>query len=162
MFKRILLALLVLFLLAQFLRPDRSVPAFNDSTDLLAMTNAPDDIRAMLTGACYDCHSYQSTYPWYAAITPVNYWLQDHINEARHEMNFSRWDTYATSKHAPDCSEEVLEGEMPPGNYRFMHAHAQLTPEQQKRLAGWFQQVTGGAEAAVPAKGGEHGEEHAH
>lgn len=156
MLKRILLILLSLFVVSQFFRPDRSVPAFSDSTDLLAMTNAPAEIRTLVTGACYDCHSYQSTYPWYAAITPVNYWLQDHINEARHEMNFSRWDTYATSKHAADLSEEVREGHMPPGNYRFMHAHAQLTPEQQQQLTTWFDGVVASAGGSTSGASEQH------
>lgn len=27
---------------------------------------------------------------------------------------------------------------MPPSNYAFIHGHAQLTPEQRRKLAGWF------------------------
>lgn len=143
MIKRIALIALLLLAVGQFFQPDRSVPASEPTTDLLVMTDAPADIRALVQGACYDCHSYNTTYPFYAHITPINWWLQDHINDGRKHMNFSRWDTYATNKHASELGEVIEEGEMPPGNYALIHSHAKLTPAQQAQLTAWFEGVTG-------------------
>ena len=64
--KRILYILLAIAVVAQFFQPDRSVPAIDPANDMLVMTQAPQDIRTLVEGACYDCHSYSSTYPWYA------------------------------------------------------------------------------------------------
>ena len=136
--KRILYILLAIAVVAQFFQPDRSVPVVDPAHDMLVMTQAPQDIRTLVEGACYDCHSYSSTYPWYASITPVNYWLQDHINEGREKMNFSRWNEPAAQEHAHECGEELEKGAMPPSNYAFIHGHAKLTPEQRTQLAGWF------------------------
>lgn len=138
MFKRILLISLGVFIAAQFVRPDRSLPTTDPATDLFAMTTAPPDIQAWVKGACYDCHSYETGYPWYAHITPVNWWLQDHINEGREALNFSRWDLYRDSEHAAESGEEMAEGEMPPKNYTWMHDHAQLTPAQHDAVMAWF------------------------
>jgi uncharacterized membrane protein len=155
--KRILYILLTIAVVAQFVQPDRSVPAVDTANDMLVMTQAPADIKTLVQGACYDCHSYNSTYPWYASITPVNYWLQDHINEGREKMNFSRWNEPAAQEHAHECGEELLEGEMPPKNYAFIHGHAQLSADQRTQLATWF-------DAHMPAKREEgnsgQGDEH--
>ena len=61
MIKRLLI-LLGRVLVAQFIRPDRSVQAHDPGTDLLAMTQAPADISTSIKGACYDCHSYETEY----------------------------------------------------------------------------------------------------
>ncbi len=155
--KRILYILLAIAVVAQFFQPDRSVPAVDPANDMLVMTKAPAEIRTLVEGACYDCHSYNTTYPWYASITPVNYWLQDHIKEGREKLNFSRWNEAAAQEHAHECGEELEKGAMPPSNYAFIHGHAKLTPDQRTQLAVWF-------DANMPAKrekeGLDHQEEH--
>ena len=136
--KRILYIVLAIALVAQVFQPDRSAPPIDPANDMLVMTQAPDDIKAMVHAACYDCHSDRSTYPWYSYVTPVNFWLQDHINEGREKMNFSRWNEPSSQEEAYECAEVLEEGEMPPGNYAFMHGHAQLTEEQRRTLLDWF------------------------
>ena len=152
--RRILLILLAIGVVAQFVQPDRRVPPIVPASDMLVMTQAPDDIKTLVQGACYDCHSDRSTYPWYASITPVNFWLQDHINEGRERMNFSRWNDPASRKEAYECGAVLKEGEMPPGNYAFIHGHAQLTDDQRARLVDWF-------DANMPKEEG-NGEEENH
>jgi hypothetical protein len=39
--------------------PTTDVP----TNDMLVMTQAPDEIKTLVTGACYDCHSYPVTMP---------------------------------------------------------------------------------------------------
>ncbi|MFN3874334.1 MAG: heme-binding domain-containing protein [Flavobacteriales bacterium] len=148
MLKRILIILLAAFLVAQFFRPDRDVPAIDPAQDMLAMTGAPQEIRSLVIGACYDCHSHATDYPWYAHITPVNFIMQHHINEGREHLNFSRWDKFAGSKHAGECGEVIQEGEMPPMYYRLMHRHGRLSDAQKQQLLTWF---------AANLKGGEGG-----
>ncbi len=136
--KRILYIVLAITVVAQFFQPDRRVPPIVPANDMLVMTQAPDGIRTLVQGACYDCHSNTTTYPWYASITPVNFWLQDHINEGREKMNFSRWNEPASQEEAYECAEVVQEGEMPPSNYAFIHGHAKLNAEQRAKLVAWF------------------------
>lgn len=95
MIKCILLIMVGVFIIAQFVQPDRPVPAFDPANDMLVVTNAPTDIQQMVVGVCYDCLSYKTTYPWYAKLTPVNFVMQDHIKEGREVLNFSSWDQYA-------------------------------------------------------------------
>lgn len=155
MIKRIVLILIGILLVAQLMQPDRSVPATDPATDMLSSTNAPTDIQAWVKGACYDCHSYETVYPWYAHVTPFNFWLQDHINEGREVLNFSRWDQYAVTKAARECGEETAEGEMPPNNYTWMHAHARLTDAQRQQVANWFNSLPGGKGEEQASEPGE-------
>lgn len=147
--KRILYIFLAIAVVAQFFQPDRSVPPIVPANDMLVMTQAPEEIRTLVEGACYDCHSDRSTYPWYASITPVNFWLQDHINEGREKMNFSHWNDPASREEAYECGEVLTEGEMPPSNYAFIHGHAKLDAAQRSQLVTWFN-------ANMPEKKGEH------
>lgn len=154
MIKRILLIALGIFLLAQLIQPNRSVPAADPANDMLKMTGAPADIQQMVVGACYDCHSNQPQYPVWAYITPVNFWIQGHINEAREEVNYSRWDIFAGTKDAAKSGKTITKGEMPPPNYANMHGHAQLTAAQKQQLAAWFD--------ANVTRAGKEGGDHEH
>ena len=88
MIKKILIALLVVFVIIQFFRPEK-----NDSNDLThaisTKYNVPENIQTMLKGACNDCHSNNTTYPWYSNIQPVAWWLNDHIEHGKGHLNFS-------------------------------------------------------------------------
>ncbi|MCB0786285.1 MAG: heme-binding domain-containing protein [Flavobacteriales bacterium] len=143
--KRILLVFAILFAAAQLFRPEREVPAHEPSTDLLHMTQPPAEVEALVRAACYDCHSYETKYPWYAAITPVNWFLQDHIDHARRHLNFSCWDRDGRSEDAAECGEVVRSHEMPLESYLPLHPEAQLTDAQLEQLATWFDRVTQGA-----------------
>lgn len=141
--KRALLLLSAVFIIAQFIRPDRSVPAHDPATDLLVMTEAPTEIANMVRAACYDCHSYETHYPWYVAITPVNWFMQDHIDEARVHLNYSRWDKDGDTKDARKSGKFIRKGEMPLGSYTPLHPEARLSDAEKETLAAWFDSVTG-------------------
>ena len=154
--RKLLVGLVVVLAVAQFFQPDRSAPTHDASTDMLATTNAPEHIRTLVHGACYDCHSYETTYPFYSYITPVNFWMQDHVNEAREELNFSRWDLSAGSEAAGESGEEVAQGEMPLPSYTWLHANARLAPTDRDALAAWLNATLGTGERSAT----EHEEEH--
>lgn len=161
MLKRILLFVLGPFVLVQFIQPDRSVPPIDPAKDMLAITQAPADIQQLVVGACYDCHSYRTNYPWYGRLTPVNFIMQDHITEGREVLNFSLWDRYAGSEAAGENAETIQEGKMPPDYYRSMHGHGDLNAAQRQRLIAWFNSVPGaeGSSDAASSKVGEEEEE---
>ena len=134
--KRILLALLVLFLLAQFVRPERTNPPVDPAKEL----RAPAEVQAILDRSCNDCHSNRTTWPWYSHVTPANWYLVDHINEGRHELNFSEFRTYSPkeqSKKLGEVCEEVEEGHMPLPEYVRLHREARLSPADKLTLCQW-------------------------
>jgi hypothetical protein len=142
--KTILLILVGLLLVAQFIPIDRSVPEVDPNADFLKSVEAPTTIANLIEGACYDCHSYESEYPWYAKIAPLSFWIQGHINGGRQHLNFSDWTSYPAKKAAhklEECYEEVQERHMPMKSFTWLHPEAKLSDEQVSALAQWFQQL---------------------
>ena len=98
----------------------------------------------MLKTSCYDCHSSESKYPWYSNVAPVSWWVKDHINEGREELNFSEWGTFSDKRKAKkihEVLEEVEEGEMPMTPYLIIHTDAKLSPEQTENFMSWFKKL---------------------
>ena len=142
--KKILLALLVLFVIAQFFGPEKNEGDLTSVNAFLAETNPPENVKVILKETCYDCHSGSSRYPWYNNITPVNYWLGHHIEEGKAELDFSKWDSYSLKRkdHKMDeVIEMVEEKEMPLKSYTWTHSEAELTEAQIEAVVSWAKQV---------------------
>lgn len=147
--KRVLVVLLVVFVIMQFFRIDKSHPKLVKRNDFIHMTKPPKGIEALLQNACYDCHSYKTEYPWYSNVAPVSWWVGHHIEEGREHLNFSEWRKYskkARNHKLHECEEELEEGKMPLDSYTWTHGDAKLSKEQKEKLAEWFEdQMTGSA-----------------
>jgi cytochrome c553 len=145
--QKIFLGISLVFLLLQLVQPNRKVEALAPDKDLIAMTNPPAEVAAMLKAACYDCHSNMTEYPFYSYITPLSFWIQGHVNNGRRKVNFSNWGNYDAGKQAKyleESSEEVVEKKMPLKSYTWGHSAAKLTDSQRKILAEWFNAQRGG------------------
>ncbi|RLD83065.1 MAG: cytochrome C, partial [Bacteroidetes bacterium] len=85
-------------------------------------------------------HSNESTYPWYANIAPVKWWIYDHINEGREDLNFSVWNTLSKADQAEaldDIATAVMEGEMPLKPYPVTHPKAKLSEADRQSISDW-------------------------
>lgn len=159
MYKKILWVLAGLLLLAQFVRPDQKNPAVDAAVDFQNIANPPAEVMTILKNACYDCHSFETKYPWYAQVAPVSWWLANHINEGREHLNFSTFGQLAAGDRAEalgEAGETVQEGEMPLSSYTWfgLHPEAKLSAAQQNTLVQWFN-ANGGKGAEVSGKEGE-------
>ena len=142
--KTILWIVLAVLLLSQLIPVDRSVPEVAASQDFLTMVDAPPAMATLIKDACYDCHSYQTEYPWYAKVSPLSFWIQGHIKNGRKKLNFSTWATYEAGKAAhklEESYEEVQERHMPLKSYTWLHPEAKMSDEQVTAMAQWFQQT---------------------
>ncbi|MDX1318519.1 MAG: heme-binding domain-containing protein, partial [Xanthomarina gelatinilytica] len=90
--KKILILLLVVFVVAQFFGPEKNQGNLASIEPFLTETNPSEDIKAILKESCYDCHSNVTRYPWYNNITPVNYWLAEHVKDGKKHFNMSNWE----------------------------------------------------------------------
>lgn len=138
--KKILLALLLVFLAMQFYRPQKNVSDTVPATDLLLVEQPPAELAGIFKAACYDCHSNNTKYPWYNHIAPVSFLLADHVKEGKKHLNFSEWESYSAKKKAhkmEECIEEVKERHMPMESYVWMHPEAKLTDAQIAMLTEW-------------------------
>ena len=130
----------VLFVVAQFIRPDYSDPPIVPGQELDATTEVPGNVAAILERSCRDCHTNKTNYPWYSQISPVSWWLKDHINEGRRELNLSEWGTYADrkkSKKLEEICEQVEAREMPLPSYTWVHRDSLLSEGDIRTLCDW-------------------------
>ncbi len=136
------LALLVIaFIVIQFFRIYKSVPEVSPTISFLQMEQPPADIHQLFVTACYDCHSYEATYPWYSNIAPVSWFLQSHIVEGREHLNFSTWGNYSIKEQKElleEAAEEIQEGKMPLKSYTIIHKDAKFTAEERTKILGWL------------------------
>ena len=138
--RKILIVLLIALVVIQLIPIDRSVPETSDSKDFIYATDPTDEVVVILKTACYDCHSYETRYPWYARVAPVKFWLQDHVEDGRRHLNFSEWADYDTDRQQhklEELIEEVEERHMPLDSYTWMHKDARLTDNQIQTLINW-------------------------
>lgn len=136
--------LLALFIILQFMPNQLPENAASTPTDIIASGTVDAAVGDILRTACYDCHSNQSRYPWYAHVAPVSWLVAHDVAEGREELNFSTWTTYETrrkQRKTEEIAEEVEEGHMPLPIYTTLHADARLTPEQQQQLLAWARKL---------------------
>ncbi|ARV07512.1 cytochrome C [Polaribacter sp. SA4-10] len=153
--KKIALLLLIILLISQFFGPEKNEGSLESVTAFMAETNPPENVRKILETTCFDCHSAKTTYPWYNNITPVNYWLDEHVKDGKKHLNFSKWNDYSLKKkeHKMDeLYEEVEEGEMPLNSYTWTHSEANLTQEQIDAVVAWGKKVQANYKQQLKAK----------
>jgi hypothetical protein len=89
--------------------------------------------RELAKRACFDCHSNETRWPWYADVAPFSWVVQRDVESARDTVNFSEWDRpYALAEYS---GYAVRAGTMPPKKYRVAHPEANLTAEELVELA---------------------------
>jgi hypothetical protein len=138
--KSILIVLVGAFIIGQFIRPNHVNTPVAEAETLGASTAVPPQVDAILKRSCADCHSNETSYPWYSQITPVNWFLDNHIQEGRRELNMSVWNTYPVKKKGRKLDEicdQVEKGEMPLPSYLWIHWDAGLKPGDAQLLCDW-------------------------
>ncbi|HTP10985.1 MAG TPA: heme-binding domain-containing protein, partial [Anaerolineae bacterium] len=99
--------------------------------------------RDLVTRACYDCHSNQTTWPWYSNIAPISWLIQHDVEEGRSRLNF----TAGNRREAENVARLVQSGQMPQWYYVFLHSTANLTSaEKQALVQGLQTSLSGGGQ----------------
>lgn len=142
--KKIVYSLLIVLMIFQFFRPEKNVGDIISFSAFITETNPPENVKNILGTICFDCHSFKTTYPCYNSITPLNYWLEEHIKEGEKHVNFSKWSSYSLKKKAHKMDglhEEVEAGEMPLNSYTWTHAEANLASKQVAEIVTWGKDI---------------------
>ena len=151
--KRSFQILLMVFIVIQFIRPAKNKSEGISSNDIRKIYPVPENVLTILKTSCYDCHSNNTVYPWYASIQPVAWWLNDHIQEGKKELNFSEFASYQIGRQyrkLDEINKEVKEDEMPLDNYLWIHKYAKLDDQQKLILANWVVSVRDTIKANYP------------
>ena len=75
--------------------------------------------RALAVRACFDCHSNETHWPWYANVAPLSWVVEFDVGAAREVTNFSEWNL--PFPLAPYSGLSVKTGNMPPFKWQIAH-----------------------------------------
>ena len=129
--KQVAVLLVVLFAVAQFVRPDRENPPTDPSRTIQAHVGTANGLVAILDRSCGDCHSNATVWPWYTEIAPLSWLMASGVTEGRKAVNFSEWGSYSPDQQRAlmtlSC-QDATDGKMP-GPYALLRPETKLSPQ---------------------------------
>jgi hypothetical protein len=150
--KHVLFALVFFLIIIQFVQPARTNPPTTPSRTLQAQVPVPPQIQGILKRACYDCHSNQTVWPWYAHVAPVSWLVTDDVQDARRKMNFDNWDSQATAGTVHMMCQDVREGDMPLWYYRPLHSQSHLSGSDVTAICAWADSMAASQPTGPPSR----------
>lgn len=141
-----LLVLIMLFIVIQFIPSGFPENEPEDEQSITQSGLITEPVLDQLKKSCFDCHSNQTQFPWYAKIAPSSWLLSNHIVEGKAHLNFSEWETYSQREKVgllQGIKDEVESGKMPLKSYLLMHKDARLSPEIISSLSEWTEEAAG-------------------
>ena len=133
--KRALLIFFIVFVVMQFIRPQKENFAVQKELEI----KANEEVMNILKTSCFDCHSNKTVWPWYSQIAPFSWVISTHVTQGRKALNFSTWENYT-----PEQKEEKIKAlyrtayaSMPLPSYLYIHEDANLTKEQRSMIRDW-------------------------
>lgn len=153
MIKKILIVVLIALIIIQFFHPKKNEAAGVQPNYIGNVYTIPADIKGILKKACNDCHSNNTMYPWYSRIQPVDWWLDNHVQEGKKELNLDEYSNrnlrYQYHK-LEEIADQVKKGEMPLNSYTWIHKNAILSEAEKSALIGWANGIREEMKAKYP------------
>jgi hypothetical protein len=135
---------LALFVILQFIPNTYPEIVKSNENDLILTEDVPEEVGLILRNSCYDCHSNETRYPWYAYIAPVSWLVVRDVKLGRDDMNFSEWNNLKSRdkiKLLDEIAEEVNDGNMPMPIYTITHGDASLDDVKKQLLVKWTEDM---------------------
>lgn len=132
--------LVVALIVIQFIRPAKNVSTTEVAQSVTQAFRVPDTVQTILRRSCYDCHSNNTVYPWYAEVQPVGWWLNSHIQNGKRHVNYDEYATYRPIRQFirfKDLIEQIRTDEMPLPSYLLIHRDAKLSSREKELLIRW-------------------------
>ena len=139
MFKKTIFTIVLTFIAIQFIPIEKSNPKVDEK---IALT-APKNVMNILKTSCYDCHSYETKWPYYSDIAPISWVVSSHVKKARKAFNFSEWRNIETSIKEQRLKRAIITVNnemMALPSYLSAHKEAKLNKDEKTVLTSWFKQ----------------------
>ena len=88
--------------------------------------------RALVKESCFQCHSNETNWTWYASIAPGSWLIAYDVIAGRNKFNFSDWNN--NPGELDEMVGTIQEGEMPPVQYWIFHPSSRLKAQQKQDL----------------------------
>lgn len=132
--KQTFLVALVIFGGIQFIPAERTNPP-------VEMTRVgPDNATKLFRRACFDCHSNETVWPWYAKVAPFSWMVIKDVERGREALNFSTWNRLSLREQEEmkdKAWKKVKSGDMPPPFYGLGHPDASVTTNDHRIIKAW-------------------------
>jgi hypothetical protein len=104
--------------------------------------------------ACFDCHSNETEWPWYAYIAPMSWLLARDVEKGREVLNFSEWETGSAAGEAEveEMVEVISKNQMPLPYYVILHPEADLTDAEKGQLINGLIATLGESEGPLESQ----------
>jgi len=139
MIVRIVVVMTVLFFALQLWRPKfKNPPAMADF-------EAPSDVKQILRGSCYACHSNETQLAWFDKIVPAYQLVARDVLSGRMVLNFSDLGALPKTHQSAVLYEAVSQiemGAMPLPRYTYLHPRARVTPSQLAVLRNYVRLIS--------------------
>jgi hypothetical protein len=115
-------------------------------TDFMMETDVPKQVESLIKTSCYDCHSNNTQYPWYNKVQPVAWFMEDHVEHGKEELNFNEWDDYSDRRKNSKLKSiisQIEDDEMPLDSYTLIHREAKLSKDEKKIVLDWVSNLKG-------------------
>jgi hypothetical protein len=147
---KIIIGGILIILVVQLAIPSPKNPIVDSSVDFVATTEVKHSTAMSLKQACYDCHSYQTRYPIYSRLYPINKWIKGHVEHGRKKLNFSEWGTFSETDRILKLdfiAHEINQNTMPLSSYKILHKSALIKDELKELILEDIAQVSGAKKA---------------
>jgi hypothetical protein len=134
----------ILFIVIQFIPGQYNQSKQTSANNIALVYSMPQDVQAIFKKDCYDCHSNNTNYPFYAHLQPMRLMLDRHVRNGKDELNFDEFGTYSARKKRSKLraiSTSLDEGTMPLPSYLIIHRNAALNPRDTALIKNWIRKV---------------------
>jgi heme-binding protein len=142
--KQAAVVFVVVFAVAQLVRPERTNPTTDPSRTIGAHVDNTSQLPAVLDRACGECHSNNTVWSSYAQIAPLSWVLARAVAEGRSAVNYSEWGAYSPGQRrtllAASC-DDASTGKMPGGAWTLLHPEARLSSQDIETICAASRQV---------------------
>ena len=142
--KKVIITIVFALGILQLIRPSKNIGPVDSAKSIEAKVAMPADVKASLQKACYDCHSNNTVYPWYAEVQPVGWYLTNHVRDGKRHLNFDEFMNLKPKQQDHKMKELVEsqeEGWMPIDSYTWIHKNAILTQDEKKAIINYANSV---------------------
>ncbi len=121
-----------------------AVPPLKNVNEIYSKINASflKKVRPIFKKSCFDCHSNQTTFPWYYNVPGIKQLIDSDIKEAKTHLDFSKGFPFTSHvspiKDLKGILRSLSEEEMPPQRYLWFHGEKKLTNNESKKIKNWI------------------------
>lgn len=136
--------LLLVLMFIQFIQPPRNKSRQASRMDITRVFPVPEKIHGILKNSCYDCHSNNTRYPWYAMLQPGGWLLASHIKKGKQELNFNEFGSYSRRRQQSklkSIANSIKDETMPLSSYTLIHRSAKLSQTERELVTNWLEQM---------------------